>query len=251
MTRSRLQRPVVLLLIAGGWLSILGNSPPEKVQKKPIGKTGPVIISILRSEWDQACAAEGDLSMPVRKVAMLQGDVVLYELVCADGSDCMGKLRIPLQTSACLSPSRPPPDSARSETPAPVSDGPPADVLPDAPVDSASDATASDGNPDGRSTDAEGPDSGGSDAILVLRQVQQTDAAFSTSELLRCTGLTDGPVEVRQTENKRLRNYSSGDNLCGDESAIYKITVETAAGLQGTYEYKIVVDPPSGYFGCD
>ena len=39
--------------------------------------------------------------------------------------------------------------------------------------------------------------------------------------------------------------------FCQSESTIYRLEVETAAGSTSTLEFKIEVDEPRGYFGCD
>jgi hypothetical protein len=197
---------VVLLLVAAGWLSILGNSPPPQTHKKPGAKTGPVLVFIERKEWDSGCAGEGALSVPVRKISLFAGDKLLHEVECEDGTDCLPRLQIPPDNVTCRI-DVPPGQTSPSDSGAP-------------PLDS-------------------GPPPSDSDAA---------PPPFLPPETWTCPGPDGRPIAIRYTKSRALDR--SGYDLCSNESTIYKMVFETAAGQQGTYEYQVEVEPPSGYFGC-
>jgi hypothetical protein len=276
---SRLKRPAVLLLIAAGWLSILGNSPGPTATKKLGARSGAVVISLADQMWGSGCSSQGSLSMPVRRVALLSGSQLLYEAVCADGTDCFRSLSIPIDNNRCRQPT---PDGGRDSPPvedtgsdAVASDaqgdvGAASDakdaVSSDAPGSDApgsSDAPTSDGPASSDalvSADAISPDATAGDApagygllaatttpsaAVSALQSRATDAG-DPGRLVICDGLAAHPVAIRYDESSRFRYHDT----CWNEKATYKILVETASGAQGTLEYRIEVEEPDGYFGC-
>jgi hypothetical protein len=53
-------------------------------------------------------------------------------------------------------------------------------------------------------------------------------------------------VQIDVTRGPRSRDY----NFCNSESASYRLEVETAAGNKSTFDYKLEIEEPPGYFGC-
>jgi hypothetical protein len=246
---SRLQRPAVLVLIGAGWLSILGNSPPERIEKKLGARSGVIVVSIARKEWDSGCSAQGSLSAPVRKASLVKDDQVVHEVTCLDDTDCMRFLVLPPEIGGCTlirghGPDSGPPDVGPIRHVDAADDAVALDAAGDTGRDSAPEASPADAQPepadalvaDARATDA---------SIEVLRQSQplQQDSII---EVWSCSGYAERPVEIRYTRSRSARDYSA----CSDEGGRYKVIVETAAGQTGSQEYRIDVDPPDGYFGC-
>jgi hypothetical protein len=53
-------------------------------------------------------------------------------------------------------------------------------------------------------------------------------------------------VQLEVIKGPRSHDYG----FCNSESATYRLEVETAAGSKSTFDYKLEIEEPPGYFGC-
>ena len=88
------RRPLVLVLIGAGWLSILGNSPPEVLSRGVLTQQGAVVITLDRYEPPHdGCALEATLSTPVRKATLFdRAGTVVRQAACDGAVDCFAAL---------------------------------------------------------------------------------------------------------------------------------------------------------------
>jgi hypothetical protein len=231
------RRVLVLLLVAAGWLSILGNSPPAEIIKRPGTRSGPITIRFTDGMYGGGCAATGTFSAPVRRAALYRGDRLMHEVICTDGSNCLRRLSLPPDQNECTEIR---PDAGVGDRPA-GEGGPPRDAVADVSGDGSGGGGADSGS--GSADAGVGADAGA--AATAVMQALLTDAGAVPSERWLCTSDGGPPIELAVIQNSYV-SYAD----CENESVLYKIVVETAEGVQSVQEYKITIKQPGGYFGC-
>jgi hypothetical protein len=208
---ARARRVLVVGLIGAGWLSILGNSPGPEYRRNVVGRTGDITIVPDATNYASACSLSASVFTPVRRFAIFNETDVIREVVCLDGSDCL--VRLPYDGQPC-------------EAVVGAPDG--ATSYPPVPRDSGADGT----NP---ATD------GGGTADASAPGIPQTPSIYN------CRGAGGRTVQIQVTKSSR----ASGGDFCRSERATYRLEVETAAGAKSTLQFKIEIEEPPGYFGCD
>ena len=205
------RRALVVGLIGAGWLSILGNSPGPEYKRNVVGRTGDITI-LPDGTNAPACYLTASVFTPVRRFAVFNETDVIRELTCLDGTDCLN--RLPYDGQPCQGVVGAPDGGATANPPGPRDSG----------ADGATPTT--DG---GGTTDASAPGT------------SQTPGIHS------CRGAGGRTVQIQVTRSSR----ASEGEFCHSERATYRLEVETAAGAKSTLQFKIEIEEPPGYFGCD